>query len=177
MNRVTRTLSALLAAGMLLVTGPSAAWAEKNIPPGAPPPVPVNPNAVGRLLTGFFAVAYDFQEPPFENLDCPGLVVRNLYAVLTLRRGDKVIAFSRDLSQTTPPSGPFCFGEADPPFEVGFVSDLVSTAVPAFFKKCRPGVACHAEVKSVTNFQSTGRGLLTMNITIAVQVPSDDHDD
>jgi hypothetical protein len=172
MNRVTRTLSALLAA-VLLAIGPSAAWAEKNIPPGAPPPVPVNPNAVGRTLSAFLAVAYDFEESDL----CPALLVRNLYAVMTLRRDDRVRSFSRDLSQTDPATPPFCFGEASPPIEWHFVSDLVQDAVPEFFRRCQqPGVTCHAEVKSVTNFQTSGKGLLTMNLTLKVQVPGERDD-
>ena len=170
MKRFTRTLSAVLAVGMLLTIGPSAAWAEKNIPPGAPPPVPVNPNAVGKTLSAFVAVAYDFEESDL----CPALLVRNLYAVMTLKRDDKVRYFSRDLNQTQPPTPPFCFGEASPPFEWQFISDLVADAIPEFFKRCDdPGVVCHAEVKSVTNFATSGKGLLTMNLIVKVQVPGE----
>ncbi len=170
---------ALLAAASLLAVSPSAAWAEKNIPPGAPPPVPVNPNAVGKTLTGILAVAYDFDEPnpDIPERDCLILVVRNLYAFMTLRRDDKVRSFSRDLTQTDPPSGPFCFGESDPPVEVGFVSDLVQDALPEFFRRCgQPGVICTAEVRSVTNFQTTGKGLLTMDLILKVQVPGEGND-
>jgi len=172
MKRFTRTLSAVLAVGMLLTIGPSAAWAEKNIPPGAPPPVPVNPNAVGKTLSAFVAVAYDFDEDVSGT--CIILLVRNLYAVMTLKRDDKVKSFSRDLSQTVPPTEPFCFGETSPPFEQQFVSDLLHDAIPEFFRRCgQPGVVCIAEVKSVTNFATSGKGLLTMNLIVKVQVPGE----
>lgn len=177
MSRVTRTLSVLLA-GMLLALGPSAAWAEKNVPPGAPPPVPVNPNAVGKTLSAFLAVAYDFEEEDFApDLGCPGLVVRNLYMFITMKRDDKVRSFSRDLFQTDPPTPPFCFGEADPPFEHQLVSDLIHDALPELFRRCgSPAVICNAEVKSVTNFQTSGKGLLTMNLILKVQVPGERDD-
>src|SRR5436309_12745976 len=113
MNRFTITLGALLAAGMLLAMSPSAGWAEKNIPPGTPPPVPVNPNAVGKTVSAFLAVAYDFEESDL----CPALLVRNLYAVMTLERDDKVRYFSRVLNQTQATKPPFCFGDMVQPLQ------------------------------------------------------------
>lgn len=167
-----RILLRTLAIGALLAALPTLAPAESNVPRPAEffGPFPeYDPMSGGTKYAGTLSVAYVFTTDPVDCAEAPeSRRISNMFAVLTLKQGNNVQPFNADFraSATKSETASFCFiGETEQiAFIVGVIRDQVIPSIYGCQSRC-PSF----KVKDITNFNSSGTGAFSTDITIAVQ--------
>lgn len=167
MNRAKKTISVLLVAELILAAFPAWLGATSAVPEPGAFGIPINPNASGTKLSGPMSVVYDI----VVDNSCDSLRrVLNVFVVTTLQTGNAIRPFNRALD----PASGFCFGE-NTSGQLQLVTGLITEeAMPFFFGSqigsCVDTVGMRPcwEVKSITNFLSSGEGALSLDITLAV---------
>lgn len=169
MKRALTTFAmAAIAAAM-----PISGWGESAVPKpgeffGSFPEY--DPMAGGTKYSGNLSVAFVFTTDPAGCPDAPeSRRVSNMFTILTLKQGNNVRPFNADFreSASKPETPSFCFlGENEQiAFVTGFIRDQVVPSLYGCFSGSCPGF----KVKDLSNFNSSGTGAFSTDITIAVQ--------
>ena len=179
MTSARKALSVLLA-GLMLATVPSGLWATSAVSdPNTPFGIQVDPNASGTKLSGELTLAYEVvlvTNACDGSASVPAKLVLNIFAVLTLQKGNTAQTFNGDIQHAGVGwnAAGVCFDEHQP-FALSFVDGLITTKVipsPTFFGPCggvgQPACPNYA-VKSLTNILSSGGGGLSADIVLAVR--------